>query len=78
MLAHLNAVKAGLGFGYLFCFLADSDPKLVRLPKSPNDKAITAWVVTHPDLASTERVRVCARFLADEIWKKVNKITSSI
>lgn len=75
MLAHLNAVKAGLGFGYLFCFLADSDPKLVRLPKSPNDKAITAWVVTHPDLASTERVRVCARFLADEIWKEENKIT---
>ena len=78
MLAQLNAVKAGLGFGYLFCFLADSDPKLVRLLKSPKDKVITAWVVTHPDLASTERVRVCARFLVDTIWALESKITGSI
>jgi len=74
MLVHLNAVKAGLGFGYLFCFLADEDPELIRLPETPTDKAITAWVVTHPDLTSTERVRACARFLTDAIWSREAKI----
>lgn len=78
MLAHLNAVKAGLGFGYLFCFLADTDPELELLQNSPTDKAITTWVVTHPDLASTERVRVCARYLTEAIWKMENKIRGSI
>lgn len=68
MLAQVNAVKAGLGFGYLFCFLADADPELVRLPKSPTDKVITSWVVTHPDTTSTERVRVCARYITEAIW----------
>jgi len=78
MLTHFNAVKAGLGFGYLFCFLAEPDSELVRLAGLPYDKAITAWVVTHPDLASTERVRVCARFLLDAIWALESKITGSI
>lgn len=74
MMAHQNAVKAGLGFGYLFCFVANTDPELVRLPASPSDKSIPTWVVTHPDLTSTERVRVCAQFLVDAIWRNEDEI----
>ncbi|MEX0301386.1 MAG: LysR family transcriptional regulator [Leisingera sp.] len=73
MLAQVNAVKAGLGFGYLPCFLADSDPHLIRLPNTEPQK-IPAWVLTHPDLNSTERVRVCARFLVDAIWRLESSI----
>ncbi|MGR3290331.1 MAG: hypothetical protein ACU0C9_03950 [Paracoccaceae bacterium] len=61
MLVHMNAVKAGMGMAYLFCFLADTDPDLVRLPKATTDKAITAWALTHPDVMMTERVRDCVR-----------------
>lgn len=77
MLVQFNAVKAGLGFGHLLCFLADTDPELVRLPNSSSDKTIPAWVMTHPDLASTERVRVCARYLAEAIWKMEKMIRGS-
>jgi len=74
MLAHLNAVKAGMGFAHLFCFLADSDPALVRLPEATTDRAITTWAVTHPDVIATERVRVCVRFLVDAIFEHERNI----
>lgn len=75
MLAHYNAVKAGMGFGYLFFFLADSDPDLVRISETETDQAITVWALTHPDIVATERVRVCVRFLVEEISKLEERIS---
>lgn len=77
MMAHQSAIKAGMGFGYLFQFLADPDPELVMLPHSPTHRGMSTWVVTHPDLASTERVRVCARFLVDAMWELERQITGT-
>ncbi|MES0828371.1 LysR family transcriptional regulator [Ruegeria sp. SCP11] len=68
MQAQVSAVKAGLGFGYLPCFVADADPRLMRLANA-KPQFIPAWVLTHPDLNSTERVRICARFLTGAIWR---------
>lgn len=74
MQAQVSAVKAGLGFAYLPCFAADVDPGLVRLADA-KPQFISAWVLTHPDLNSTERVRICARFLTDAIWRIEHKIS---
>jgi DNA-binding transcriptional LysR family regulator len=74
MLAQLNAVKAGLGFAYLMCFLADSEPGLVRLPDAGPEQTIPAWALTHPDMIATERVRVCVRFLVDAIFEREHMI----
>ena len=68
--AHLQAVKSGMGFAYLFCFMADRDKDLVRLPQADTDKGVTAWILTHPDMIATERVRVCTRYLVDAIQKQ--------
>lgn len=76
MQTHVEAVKSGMGFGYLLCFVANSDPDLKRLPNAPI-KSIAAWILTHPDSSSTERVRTCARFLTDEIWKREKLIVGS-
>lgn len=67
------AVRAGLGFAYLPCFVADADPGLVRLADA-NPQFHPAWVLTHPDLNSTERVRICARILTDAVWRIEYKI----
>ncbi len=74
MLVHLNAVKAGMGFAYLLCFLADTEETLVRLSDTTSMKMIPAWVLTHPDLTATERVRMCARYIVDAIHKQENQI----
>ncbi|WP_028862774.1 LysR family transcriptional regulator [Psychromonas aquimarina] len=67
--SHLQAVKSGLGISNLLCFIGDTEPGLVRLPGQTKLKFMPAWILTHPDLVSTERVRVCVRFLLEAISK---------
>jgi DNA-binding transcriptional LysR family regulator len=67
-LAH--AVAAGIGVGHLPCFIGDSWPGLVRLaPPEPN-YASDLWLLTHPDLRHTPRVRALLDNLAEAITAK--------
>jgi DNA-binding transcriptional LysR family regulator len=65
-----EAVEAGIGIGHLPCFIADARPDLVRL--APPDPAFAAdlWLLTHPDLRLSPRVRVFLDFLAVEIARQ--------
>lgn len=62
-----EAVEAGIGIGHLPCFIADARPALKRL--APPDPAFAGdlWLLTHPDLRHSPRVRVFLDFLAAEI-----------
>ena len=62
-----EAVEAGIGIGHLPCFIADARPALVRLV--PPDPAFAGdlWLLTHPDLRHSPRVRVFLDFMAAEI-----------
>ena len=51
------------------CIVADKEPSLVRVPEQGPLKMSSAWIVNHPDLVSTERVRVCVRFLHEALSK---------
>lgn len=64
-LAH--GVAAGIGIGHLPCFLGDSWPGLVRLAPPQPEYASGLWLLTHPDLRHTPRVRALLDFLAGEI-----------
>ncbi len=77
-LTQLDAVKAGLGFGFLFCFMGESEPDLVRVPPTNFVRLGWAWVLTHPDLVSTERVRVCVRFLVDAMAKHKRQLQGQV
>ncbi len=74
-LVQLRAISAGMGFGYLFCFVADHQPDLIRMPGNSPLQHIPVWVLTHPDLDTTERVRVCVRFLVDAISKQAQELS---
>lgn len=75
--AHLQAVKAGLGCSILFCFIGDKEPSLVRLPGQTKLKSSPCWILTHPDLLTTERVRVFVRFLREAIYKREFELNGS-
>ncbi len=62
-----EAVEAGIGIGHLPCFIADVRPALKRLV--PPDPAFAGdlWLLTHPDLRHSPRVRVFLDFMAAEI-----------
>lgn len=77
-MAHLQAVKCGLGFSDLMCFIADKENDLVRIPEQGPLRTNPAWIVNHPDLVSTERVRVCVRFLHEALSKHADALAGNI
>lgn len=64
-----EAVEAGIGIGHLPCFIGDRRPGLLRLAEPERDFASNLWLLTHPDLRHSARVRALLDFLAGEIGK---------
>ncbi|MEM9529428.1 MAG: LysR family transcriptional regulator [Pseudomonadota bacterium] len=62
-----SAVASGLGLARMPCFEGDSEPAIRRadLPLTPSTWGL--WILSHVDLRSTARVRVCREFLAEVV-----------
>lgn len=54
----LSAAKAGLGLAVLPCYLGENDKQLIRVGQEITSMAVDLWILTHPDLRKTERIRV--------------------
>lgn len=67
----IQAAKAGLGIASLPCFAADQEADLVRLPDSINQPYFDMWILSHPDLRETARLRVFREHITKAILKKV-------
>jgi DNA-binding transcriptional LysR family regulator len=65
-----EAVEAGIGIGPLPCFIADPRPALTRLSPPNPDFSTGLWLLTHPDLRHSARVRVFLDFLTAEVVKQ--------
>lgn len=72
--SHFHAVKSGMGFSHLQCFMADPDPDLVRVSGQRKVLLAPAWILIHPDIVTTERVRVCAQFLLEALHSREAQI----
>ena len=51
------AIRSGMGVGFMPCAYGDADPLLKRIRPIEPDFGIDIWLLTHPDLRSTARVR---------------------
>jgi molybdate transport repressor ModE-like protein len=68
LIAQLNSTIAGAGLCVLPCFIAQTEPQLVRV--LPSFRLIrTFWLVLHSDLRNIARVRVTADFMAEQANK---------
>ncbi|MBF9231858.1 LysR family transcriptional regulator [Microvirga alba] len=65
-----EAVEAGVGIGPLPCFIAEAKPGLIRLSEVNPDFSAGLWLLTHPDLRQSARVRAFMDFMATEIGKQ--------
>lgn len=65
-----EAVESGIGIGPLPCFIADARPALVRLTQPNPEFSAGLWLLTHPDLKQSARVRAFMDFAAAEIAKQ--------
>ncbi len=68
-LAVVNATAQGMGFTLMPCYLGDSDSRLVRVGQPLESLLLELWVLTHPDLRHTARVKALIAFLFDELKK---------
>jgi DNA-binding transcriptional LysR family regulator len=64
-----EAVEAGIGIGFLPCFIADTKPGLMRLAAPDPGFSADLWLLTHPDLRHSPRVRLFLDFVAAEIGR---------
>lgn len=65
-----EAVEEGIGIGPLPCFIADRRPGLVRLCEVNPDFGAGLWLLTHPDLRASPRVRAFLDCAANELVKQ--------
>jgi DNA-binding transcriptional LysR family regulator len=64
-----EAVEAGIGIGFVPCFIADTKPGLTRLAAPDPGFAADLWLLTHPDLRHSPRVRLFLDFMATELGR---------
>jgi DNA-binding transcriptional LysR family regulator len=63
-----SMARSGLGVAALPCYMADTDPGLVRvLPDPIMEGALDLWVLRHPNVRQVARLRLITEFLADTI-----------
>lgn len=67
VLGMLAAVRDGAGLAVLPCYLADEDERLVRLGQTLPDLSTDLWLLTHPDLRDTVRVREFMTFVGEAV-----------
>jgi DNA-binding transcriptional LysR family regulator len=65
VMVQLAAARAGLGLAMIPCFMGDPDSVLVRVAPDPAGPVHEIWVLTHPDLRDTSRIRAFMRHVAD-------------
>ena len=67
-----NASAEGMGLSLLPCYVGDVDPRLVRVSDPMAGLDLELWVLTHPDLRNTARVRAMMSFLYDELGARAD------
>lgn len=67
ILAALNAAKLHMGIAPLPCFLGDGEPGLVRVETPGEDLSLELWLLTHPDLRHTARIKALMAYLLEAL-----------
>ena len=62
-----TAVRDGAGLAVLPCYLGDSDQRLIRVGEAIPALSADLWLLTHPDLRETARIRAFLDFVADAV-----------
>jgi DNA-binding transcriptional LysR family regulator len=70
LVAMRELCAAGAGLAALPCYLGDSDARLVRMRPPIAEMTTALWVLTHPDLARTARVRLLMDHVSTALGKQ--------
>lgn len=65
-----QAVEAGIGIALLPCFIGDRTPSLTRVVSEVMSFDGALWLLTHPDLKNSARVRAFLEFMGKELARR--------
>jgi len=66
-MAVLNAAAEGMALTFMPCYLADIDKRLVRVSDPIEPLTLELWLLTHPDLRHTARVKALMAYLYEKL-----------
>lgn len=64
-------LRTGIGVGVLPTFMEDKHPELVAVSAPIPELAQPVWMLTHPDLRQTARVRAFMQFVGDALARRL-------
>ncbi|MDO8788286.1 MAG: LysR family transcriptional regulator [Sulfuritalea sp.] len=67
-------LRTGIGVGLLPTFMEDKHPELVAVSEPIAELAQPVWMLTHPDLRHTARVRAFIQFVGDALTKRLARL----
>ena len=71
----LEAAKSGWGMASLPCFYGDKQSDLVRVSQQPPEPVLGVWLLTHPDLLQSAKVRCFMDFFGKALSAKASELT---
>jgi len=63
----ITAAAEGMGVTMMPCYLGDGDKRLVRVTETIEPLTLELWLLTHPDLRHTARVKALMAYLYDAL-----------
>lgn len=70
-----KAVAEGHGMGRLACFMSDPNPNMVRLGQAPSIQPYELWILTHPDLRHTPKIKALMGWVFDALKPQRDLLT---
>jgi len=69
LLVQREAARTGLGLAALPTYVGDQSPELRRLFTLGDDMALDLWLLTHPDLRDTARIKAFNEFILQAVTR---------
>ena len=69
LVAHWQAIRAGLGLGFVATYVAATDAQVVRVLPTLKIPPLPMWLVVHREIRSSPRIRAVYDFLAQAVPK---------
>lgn len=70
-------LRTGIGVGVLPCFMEARHPELVAVSDPIPELDVPVWMLTHPDLRDTARVRVFLQHVGDAIASRLKAVADA-
>ncbi len=73
-----EAARSGMGLTVLPCFFGDNIKGLQRIPNCHPYESYDLWILSHPDLRDTARLRAFRTLLVDTVKSKNRELTGNV